>query len=47
MIELLDPPNICVQNSGMRERDNAINITSLHHSGSEQLKNKINSSYGG
>lgn len=38
MIELLDSPNICVQNSGMGERDKAVNITPLHCLGSEQVE---------
>lgn len=38
MIELLDPLNICVQNSGMGESGKAVNITSVHHSGSKQVE---------
>lgn len=38
MTELLDPPNICVQNSGMAGRGKAVNITSVHCSGSKQVE---------
>lgn len=41
MIELLDSTNIHVQNSGVKERNKAINITSLHCPGSEQVEKKI------
>ena len=38
MVELLDPLNIYVQNSRVGERGEAVNITSVHRSGSKQVE---------
>lgn len=46
MTELQDTANICVQNSGVEERNKAVSTTSLHCPGSEQIERKINHNYG-